>query len=141
MDLKLVKKLIDLMEKHRLQEIEVEEGETRIYISKGGKEPVQTAISPPPLSPLKTEEKKKTKNLISVKAPIVGTFYRAPAPGAPPYVNVGDMVTPGKVLCVIEAMKVMNEIEAEVERKIVKIVAENNKPVEFGQEIFLIEQS
>jgi len=70
---------------------------------------------------------------------MVGTFYRAPAPDAPPYVEVGDTVKKGQVLCIIEAMKLMNEIESDVDGKIVEILAENAQPVEFGQELFLIE--
>ncbi|MCK4596066.1 acetyl-CoA carboxylase biotin carboxyl carrier protein, partial [candidate division WOR-3 bacterium] len=84
-------------------------------------------------------EKKEQGSMIPIKAPMVGTFYRASAPGTPPYVEVGDMVTHGKVVGIIEAMKVMNEIESEVSGKIVKVLVGNEKPVEFGQELFLVE--
>jgi len=77
--------------------------------------------------------------LVPIKSPMVGTFYRAPAPDARPYVELGDVVEPGQVVCIIEAMKLMNEIESEVKGKIVKIPAESGKPVEFGQALFLIE--
>jgi acetyl-CoA carboxylase biotin carboxyl carrier protein len=94
-------------------------------------EAVPKAIAPTP---------EPAKKSFEVKSPMVGTFYRAPSPEAEPYVQVGDMVKPGQVLCIIEAMKLMNEIECEVSGKIVEICAENAKPVEFGQVLFRIEQ-
>ncbi len=78
-------------------------------------------------------------NTVTIVAPMVGTFYRAPSPDAPPYVNIGDEVEVGQPLCIIEAMKLMNEIESEVEGKIVRIMAENAQPVEYGQPLFIIE--
>lgn len=78
-------------------------------------------------------------NLVAIKSPMVGTFYRAPAPGAKPYVDVGEVISAGQVVCIVEAMKLMNEIESEVAGRVVKILVENGKPVEFGQNIFLIE--
>jgi len=75
----------------------------------------------------------------AITAPMVGTFYRAPSPDAPPYVEVGDVVTNGQVLCIIEAMKLMNEIQSEVDGKIRKVLVENGEPIEYGQELFLIE--
>jgi len=80
-------------------------------------------------------------NLIEIKAPMVGTFYRAPAPDAEPYIKEGENVSPGKVLCIIEAMKLMNEIEAEIKGKIVKILVDNTQPVEYNQPLFLVEPS
>lgn len=74
-----------------------------------------------------------------IKSPLVGTFYRAPSPGAPPFVEVGDTVSKGQVLCIIEALKVMNEIESDIDGKVVKILVENGQPVEYGQELFYIE--
>jgi len=87
----------------------------------------------------KTEE--DTNKYVEIKAPMVGTFYRKPAPDKPSYVNVGDEVTPGKVVCIIEAMKLFNEIEAEVTGKIVKILVDDASPVEFDQPLFLIDPS
>ncbi|OYD15087.1 acetyl-CoA carboxylase, biotin carboxyl carrier protein [candidate division WOR-3 bacterium JGI_Cruoil_03_44_89] len=144
MDLNLVKKLINLVEKHDIQELEVQEGELKVRITKSKVQefmPGAIQFSPPqkPETAPVLEERKETTNLAPIKAPMVGTFYRAPAPDAPPYVGVGDTVTPGKVVCIIEAMKVMNEIESEISGKIVKVLVENEKPVEFGQELFLVE--
>jgi len=78
-------------------------------------------------------------NLTPIKSPMVGTFYRAPAPGAKPYVEVGQIISAGQVVCIVEAMKLMNEIEAEVAGRVVKILVENGKPIEFGQTLFQIE--
>ena len=89
----------------------------------------------PPADDVETPEEK----LHVIKSPLVGTFYRAPAPGAPPFVEEGDIVSPGQVLCIIEALKVMNEIESDVRGKVVKILVENGQPVEYGQPLFLID--
>jgi acetyl-CoA carboxylase biotin carboxyl carrier protein len=109
----------------------------------------QPQISPPQTtvqeSPTTKEEKKETavvetgKKYHEIKSPIVGTFYRAPAPDAEPYVKVGDEVFPGTVLCIVEAMKLMNEIESDVHGIVAKILVENAQPVEYGQPLFLIE--
>jgi len=85
------------------------------------------------------EEKKSDKKFITIKSPMVGTFYRRPSPDKPYYVNVGDEITDGKVLCIIEAMKLFNEIEAEITGKIAKILVEDSSPVEFDQPLFLVE--
>lgn len=89
----------------------------------------------------KGQLKTRPANIVAVKSPMVGTFYRAPAPDAPPYVDVGDAVKPGTVVCIVEAMKLMNEIESDVSGRIVEILVENETPVEYGQELFLIETS
>ena len=96
----------------------------------------QPAQETPAAPQAKPEE---SKDLIEVRSPMVGTFYRAPAPGADPYVKVGDVVSPGQVLCIIEAMKLMNEIEAEVSGKVVEICVENAQPVEYNQVLFRLE--
>jgi acetyl-CoA carboxylase biotin carboxyl carrier protein len=85
------------------------------------------------------ETPKRAANLIAITSPMVGTFYRAPAPDAPPYTEVGDMVKPGTVVCIVEAMKLMNEIQSDVSGKVVEILVANETPVEYGQELFLIE--
>ena len=105
--------------------------------------PVQQAAAPaaPQADDKKGEAEDKADNLHEIKSPIVGTFYRAPAPDADPYAQVGDSVSQGGVLCIIEAMKLMNEIESDVSGKIVKILVENGKPVEYNQPLFLIQTS
>lgn len=157
MDIKKIEELVKIVEKANIAELEITLFFGRkIKISKVGSAQLPTVqtIQPPVQIPSKesTESPKKEesvkeskekiqerKNLVAIKAPMVGTFYRAPAPDAPPYVEVGDIVKKGQVLCIIEAMKVMNEIESDVDGKIVDILVENAQPVEFGQELFLIE--
>ena len=94
-----------------------------------------------PLAPPEPEPAPPPKKYKEIRSPMVGTFYRAPSPEANPYVQVGDYITKGKVLCIIEAMKLMNEIESDVEGKIVKIMVENAQPVEYDQVLFLVEES
>lgn len=102
----------------------VEENTAEVVLKEEGKEETEEVID---------------ENMIVVKSPMVGTFYRAPAPDAPPYVEVGDIVKEGQVLCIIEAMKLMNEIKTDCAGKIAKILVENGQPVEYGQHLFLIE--
>ncbi len=97
------------------------------------------APAEPPAAPTPVSEAPAKENMLEIRSPMVGTFYRAPAPDAAPYVREGDSITPGKVLCIIEAMKLMNEIEAEVSGTIIKILAENAQPVEFNQPLFLVQ--
>lgn len=156
MDLNLIKKLIRVVEKSEITEFSVQEGELKIKISKNSTGGVQHTIStaPPQVVSQPAEVKQETEpaeskttdteasqNLHEIKSPIVGTFYRAPAPDADPYVQVGDTVSAGTVLCIVEAMKLMNEIECDVSGKIVKILVENATPVEYNQPLFLIEKS
>jgi acetyl-CoA carboxylase biotin carboxyl carrier protein len=148
MDLKELKALLRLMEEKDVEELEVEEGGRRVRIRRRS-EPVavpQVVPSPVPVAPqtgtaalAPAPAAAETAGLIPVESPMVGTFYRAPAPGANPYVKEGDLVQKGTVLCIIEAMKLMNEIEAEVKGRIVRILMENGQPVEFGQTLFLLE--
>ncbi len=149
MDLKELKAFLRLMEANGIEELEVEEGGRRIHIRRGsGQTPVPQAATipvpqmatpaaaiPAPLTPAALE----TAGLTPVQSPMVGTFYRAPAPGAEPYVKEGDLVHKGTVLCIIEAMKLMNEIEAEAKGRVARILVENAQPVEFGQTLFLLE--
>ena len=155
MDLDLIKKLVKIVDTSGVTELEVQEGELKIKIGKNSHSKIlipQQNIPSMQVSneapPVKTESEQKPKveqipssNLVEVRSPIVGTFYRSPAPDAEPYVQVGDSVAKGNVLCIVEAMKLMNEIESETDGKIVKILVENGKPVEFHQVLFLIEQS
>lgn len=97
--------------------------------------PAPAAAAPAPPKPAQADESK----LITVRSPMIGTFYRTPSPDKPPFVNVGDDIKSGKVLCIIEAMKLFNEIESEVSGKIVKVLVENASPVEYDQPLFLVE--
>jgi len=100
---------------------------------------MQTVPPVQPVTPIETKEEDDTSKYIEIKAPMVGTFYRKPAPDKPTYVNVGDDVNPGKVVCIIEAMKLFNEIESEMSGKIVKVLVDDSSPVEFDQPLFLID--
>lgn len=101
---------------------------------------VASAESPTPATADQQEDVFDDEHYVTITAPMVGTFYRAPAPDAPPYVEVGDTVEEGQALCIIEAMKLMNEIESEVKGRIVKILVENAEPVEYGQPLFVLEK-
>jgi acetyl-CoA carboxylase biotin carboxyl carrier protein len=151
MDLNLIKKLIKVVDSSEITDLEVEQDGLRIKIAKkiraAQAAPQPQFVSMAPLtadSSHKTSETKpgaeeKSENYHEIRSPIVGTFYRAPGPDADPYVQVGDSVSSGTVLCIVEAMKLMNEIESDVNGKIIKILAENGKPVEFNQPLFLIQ--
>jgi acetyl-CoA carboxylase biotin carboxyl carrier protein len=145
MDLQDVLKLLELMEARHLEEIEVEQGDTRIRLRKGGTPPVvvpiATPVAPangPPPPPASEAEKSPEPNLVKITSPMVGTFYRAASPDAEPFISEGDHVTPDQVICIIEAMKVMNEIKAEREGDVVSILIENGESVEFGQPMVTI---
>jgi oxaloacetate decarboxylase (Na+ extruding) subunit alpha len=150
MNLKEIKELIDVLKDSDVTEIELEKAGTRIKIKKGaaGRERVPApragelpAVEPPAqaAAPPAEPQGEVQKNLFVVNSPIVGTFYRAPTPDAAVYVEVGDVVKKGQILCIIEAMKLMNEIEAEVSGKIVAALVENAQPVEYGEPLFHIE--
>jgi acetyl-CoA carboxylase biotin carboxyl carrier protein len=150
MDLKELKALLRLMEGNDVEELEVEEGGRRIRLRR---RPAPVPTPPTAMfpaspavpsglatgSPLPSAAAPDTAGLIPVMSPMVGTFYRAPAPGATPYVKEGDPIQKGTVVCIIEAMKLMNEIESEVKGRIAKILVENGQSVEFGQTLFLVE--
>jgi acetyl-CoA carboxylase biotin carboxyl carrier protein len=151
MDIRKVKKLIELLEESGISEIEISEGEESVRISRYPKPgTVTTTVAPaapvaaapaaaapaaaaaePVAPPIRGQQ---------VTAPMVGTFYSGPAPGSKPFVDVGQEVKPGDTLCVIEAMKMMNQIESEFAGRVVSILAENGSPVEFGQPLFVIEE-
>jgi acetyl-CoA carboxylase biotin carboxyl carrier protein len=151
MDLNLVKKLVKIATSNDISGLEIEENGFRVKIDKEVKT-VHAAVAQPQYSapvpsnnnpePAAAEGKKsETENLHEIKSPIVGTLYRAPAPDADPYIQVGDTISVGSVLCIVEAMKLMNEIESDVSGKVVKILVENGRPVEYNQPLFLIQAS
>ncbi|MFA5096157.1 MAG: acetyl-CoA carboxylase biotin carboxyl carrier protein [Candidatus Omnitrophota bacterium] len=148
MNVKEIKEMVNLMNENGLVELEIEKEGMRIRLKKTlpGQEsyngPIVVERHPAPAAgvrqPAETAGEIQTKTL-EVKSPMVGTFYRAPSPEAPPYVEAGQQIEPGQVICIIEAMKLMNEIKAEVRGKILEILVDNAEPVEFGQPVFLIE--
>ncbi len=156
MNLKELKELIEMLKDTDISELEIERSGVKVRLRKGGdvtfhpamprmEYPPATIIAPavtetPAQTPEKPVEAAKTSQ-IKVTSPIVGTFYRSSAPDKPAYVDVGDLVKKGQVLCIIEAMKLMNEIESETAGKIVQILVENGQPVEYGQPLFVIEPS
>jgi len=157
MNLKELKELIEFLEEKNIAEFELERGDVKVRIKRTGDQTVvhthhdprffSVPAAPPsapelgtapaipaaaPAAPVVEEA------LHAVKSPIVGTFYEAPSPGAPPFVKAGDSVEVGQVLCIVEAMKLLNEIESDVAGEIVKKLASNGQPIEYGQELFLI---
>ncbi len=131
--------VVELATRHNLVELEVESSGTRIRVVR--EHPVAGPAAPATLGkaehPASAEAVSST--LVTVEAPMVGTFYRAPAPDAAPFINEGDVIKDGQVLCIIEAMKLMNEIEARVPGRLAKILVENGQPVEYGQPLFHVE--
>ena len=155
MDIRKVKKLIELLEESGVSEIEIKEGEESVRISRhptgmvhtfaapgaypaaypapaAGPVPGATAAAAAPPAAVDSSEN-------AVTAPMVGTFYAAPAPGAKPFVEIGSEVKPGDVLCIIEAMKMMNQIESDKAGRVVSVLVKNGDPVEFGQTLFIIQ--
>ena len=147
MNLKEIKEMIQLMNDNNLNELEVERDGLKIRLVRGQKGIVQEISSslPPEVTAAQAPQaaaapkSDQDTNLHQIKAPMVGTFYKAPSPDAPPFVEIGDTVNLGDVVCIIEAMKLMNEIKSEVKGKIKTVLAENGEPVEFGQPLFLVE--
>ncbi|XSG85725.1 MAG: acetyl-CoA carboxylase biotin carboxyl carrier protein [Methylohalobius sp. ZOD2] len=149
MDIRKIKKLLELLEESSIAEIEIHEGEESVRITRVSAS-TQTVVQAPPSAPAPQpapsaqpeesaapEEEKFTGH--AVRSPMVGTFYRAPAPGAKPFVEVGQRINVGDTLCIIEAMKILNQIEADKSGVIQKILAENGQPVEYNQPLFVIE--
>ncbi len=150
MNIKEIKEMVNLMNENGLMELEIEKEGMRIRLKK-------TAAGIEMGAPILVERQRAeqqpvakhdapaqaAKELISksveIKSPMVGTFYRAPSPEAPPYVEVGQNIEPGQVICIIEAMKLMNEIKSEIKGKIIEVLVDNAEPLEFGQPMFLIE--
>ena len=161
MNQKELRELIEFLIEKDIAEFELERGDVKVRIKRAGEPPpampearfVHVAPAPssappaagagafvPAVAPAVPAATLEEEGLHVVKSPIVGTFYEAPAPGAPPFVKVGDTVVPGQVLCIIEAMKLMNEIESDVGGEIVKKLVANAQPVEYGQALFTIRQ-
>ena len=158
MDIKQIQELVKLINKTSIGEITIEEDGTKITI-KQKKDPSQkiytqsgpaqynapaapqapVAQAAAPAAPAAATP--KADNLITIKSPMIGTFYRSAGPDKPLFVNIGDEVTSGKVVCIIEAMKLFNEIESEVKGKIVKVLVEDASPVEYDQPLFLVDPS
>jgi len=162
MNQKELKELIDFIIEKGIAEFELERGDVKVRIKRSADAPVVALPDPryvashapavvqavPAASPLAPNAEQSEaaasasepaeKNLHIVRSPIVGTFYEAPSPGAPPFVKVGDVLEVGQVLCIVEAMKLMNEIECDVAGELVKKLAANGQPIEYGQELFVI---
>lgn len=154
MDLKDIKAIIDLMKKNSVTEFELEKQDFKIRLKRGGNggvvvassedSPVLTVMQAPTAIPAQASAPQPPappSNELDIKSPMIGTFYRAPSPESAPYVEVGVEVNPDTVVCIIEAMKVMNEIKAEAKGVITQVMVENAKPVEFGQALFKIRPS
>ena len=160
MNLKEIKELVQFLKEEDITEFELERGDVKVRIKRGTPEsapaqqeriiavhPAPTAVhvaaaaAPVPAvaaSPAAAETPKPEEKLHMVHSPIVGTYYESPSPGSPPFVKPGDQVEAGQVLCIVEAMKLMNEIEADVAGEIVKMLVKNGQPIEYGQELFAI---
>jgi acetyl-CoA carboxylase biotin carboxyl carrier protein len=151
MDLRKLKTLIDLVSESNISELEITEAEGKVRIVKGGPAavavmpavaaaPVAAPVAPAPAAhPAPAEAPAAPPAGKVIKSPMVGTFYRAASPGAKPFVDVGDAVKAGQAVCIIEAMKIMNEIESDLEGRIAKLLCENGQAVEFGQPLFVLE--
>ena len=146
MDIRKIKKLIEIIEESDIAELEIKEGEESIRISRYSAAPTQIAYAPAPMgaapaalgtAPAVAVEEKITGH--AVKSPMVGTFYRSASPGSKVFVEVGQSVMSGDTLCIIEAMKILNQIEADKSGVVTKILVDNAEPVEYGQPLFIIE--
>ena len=154
MRIKEIKNLIKFVAKAGAREVSIETEKLKLTIKAGEKTVIQQApvveppaisepkqSAPPPLAKEQDAASEEESKYLTIKAPIIGTFYRKPSPDKPAFVEIGDSVSEGSVLCVIEAMKLFNEIESEVSGKIVKVLVEDSTPVEFDQPLFLIDPS
>jgi acetyl-CoA carboxylase biotin carboxyl carrier protein len=154
LDLRKIRRLVELMNEHELLELDLQQGQTRIRIRRGGESaaagggrPVVAAVPVAPSEPAPAERSlptppeapHKEDYIVLIKSPMVGTFYAASDPDSPPYAKVGDPVGPESVVCVVEAMKVFNQIPAEVSGKIAGVLVENGEPVEYGQPLFKVD--
>ena len=160
MNLNDVKRLVKLVEMSSIDELEIHEDKLQIRITRNRPGQTLTVSTPfpqfiqavphgaqaprvdsaPHEAKIEPKPSQKNENLIEIRSPMVGTFYRAPSSESEPYIREGDSIQPGKILCIIEAMKLMNEIEAETTGKIIKILVDNARPVEYNQPLFLVEK-
>lgn len=146
MDFEVLKKLIQLVKDEDISGIAIEDKGIKYEVRREKSQtvsshtPAVSAQTHAPSPAVEKQQEKEDDTLVAITSPMVGTFYRAPSPETPSFVNTGDEVEPGKVVCIIEAMKLFNEIESEVRGKIVKILVENGKPVEYGQKLFLVKK-
>ena len=149
-DVRKIRRLVELMKEHDLCEIDLQQGDVRIQLRRGsaaaavGVAPVVSVaapVSPGPPAPESVAPAAEAgdKGIALVKSPMVGTFYAAPDPDSPPFVKVGDHIGPETVVCIVEAMKVFNQIPAEVAGRIIAVLVENGAPVEFGQPLFKVD--
>lgn len=159
MDFKQIQELIKMVNKSNLSELTIEEKDFKVTIKQKEDIIQQTVISgpvqqapavvaaapantaPAAASPAASKPAEDNSKYVTIKSPMIGTFYRKPSPDKPLFIEVGDEVTPGKVVCIIEAMKLFNEIESEVKGKIVKVLVEDQSPVEYDQPLFLVDPS
>lgn len=160
MDFKQIQELVKLVSKSSISELSVEQESFKITIKRelssqealpviqvpaalpAAAAPAAVAAAPAAAGTgAAAAPKAEAENLVTIKSPMIGTFYRSPSPDKPMFVNVGDEVTPGKVVCIIEAMKLFNEIESEVSGRIVKILVDDSSPVEYDQPLFLVDPS
>ncbi|MGE5833148.1 MAG: acetyl-CoA carboxylase biotin carboxyl carrier protein [Acidobacteriota bacterium] len=154
MNLDDIRQILDLVREHDLAELEIERDGLKVRVRKAGDRvtvipPAVPVIAPAPVNaappaaapapvPAATDEEAPGVDLAVIKSPLVGTFYRSAEPGAPPFVDVGDAVRKGQVLCIIEAMKLMNEIESDCDGEISAVYVENGRPVQFGDRLFSV---
>jgi len=151
MDLRKIKKLIEMLQESDLNEIEVKEGEESVRINRKKDNVVHTSIAPTTLPTdeahnraqpsIETEADEDSSYLTKISSPMVGTFYRKPSPDAEPFIEVGQIVKKGDTVCIIEAMKMMNQVKSQVDGKIISINVGDGEPVEFDQELISIEES
>lgn len=138
MDLKKVKEIIELMQENDLVEVELVEGESKVHLKRPQATMAMMPAMPAPAAPIAAAAPAVDTSLLEVKSPIVGTFYQASSPDAEPYIKVGAAVGPDSVVCIIEAMKVMNEIKAELSGTVVEVCCKDGQSVEFGQTLFRV---
>lgn len=144
-DVKRIRRLVELMNEHELAEIDLRQADQRIRLRKGGEPIITTEVARPAAAPGGASAgdaatpATASSDLIEIKSPMIGTYYASSSPETPPFVKVGDHVGPTSTVCIIEAMKVFNEIPAEVSGLVVSVLVDNGEPVEFGQPLFKID--